>query len=132
MKNLILALAMAPSTLIPAAFASGQTEVTVQFHQSIGVGPVFLPAGSYTIRSIDSASDTPLLAFISGHGDTFAIPVMRASETHVADKTTFTLKPGNPEEDFGRVHLTAIQIAGKDYTYEIFTARANREPSAHK
>ena len=128
MKNLFLALALAPATLIPAAFAGELTEVTVQFHQSVGVGSTYLPAGTYTIRSIGGS--TNLLAFIGDKGDTFTVPVMRASETYVADKTTFTVKPGDTEQEAGRVHLPEVWMAGKDYAYEIFTPSPRRAPSA--
>ena len=129
MKTLILTLALAPAALISTAYG-GQSEVTVQFHQSVGVGSTFLPAGTYTIRSIDNSSNSPLLAFISDHGDTFTIPAMRAAEGHMAGKTTFVVRPGDPEQESGRVHLTEVWLAGKDYAYEIFTPRAHREPSS--
>ena len=127
MKTLILTLALGLT-----AHAGEQTEVTVRFHQSIGVGATFLPAGTYTIRAIDSSSNTPVLAFISRHGETMAVPVMRFSTSEpVADKTSFTVVAGDPEQDSGRVHMTAIRIAGRDYEYEIFSPRTNREPSGH-
>ncbi len=100
-----------------AACASAQTDsMKIHFAAPVHVAQTELPAGDYLIRSVETGSDSPVLAFENSEGHSILVPVSRCSPLagDLAGKSSVVLQP-----EGGELHLTKIWLAGRSYGYQV-------------
>lgn len=110
----LMAAAVATLLLSSTSFAMTNEQLKVQTTETVRVGESVLPAGSYTIRVVDSAGPQPVLAVTNADGATILVPVMRGKVLDRAARPEVQLRRDGTES-----RLTAVQFAGAEYGYEV-------------
>ena len=118
MRNSIHSVVLTLAVVISfASCAAAQTDsMKVHFPAPVRVATTELPAGDYTIRSVDTGSDSPVLAFQNAEGRAILVAVSRCSPApgDLAAKSSIVLQP-----EGGELHLTKIWLAGRGYGYQV-------------
>jgi hypothetical protein len=89
-------------------------------HYPVAVGAVTIPSGDYTIRSVDTGNDSPVLAIRSEMGTNVNVLANRIQmpQSGVAEKTELVITGHS-----GHYQLDKIWIAGQEYGYELAGVR---------
>lgn len=110
----ILALVALFALTVPAQ-AAGES-VKVNLDQPFKVGATTLPAGEYSIRLLDTNSDTPILVFESSPASRIFVPAMRVgNDFDRADHTTELVF----QSAEGSLSVKELRMAGLTYRYQI-------------
>lgn len=110
----LMATAVATLLLSSTSFAVTNEQLKVQTTQTVRVGESVLPAGSYTIRMLDSVGPQPVLAVTDADGATILVPVMRSRLASPAERPEVQLRREGTES-----RLTAVQFAGAEHGYVV-------------
>ena len=110
----LMAATLATLLLSSTSFALSNEQLKVQTTESMRIGETLLPAGSYTIRMLDSAGPQPVLSITQADGSSILVPVMRGKLAGRTDRPEVHLRREGSES-----RLVAVQFAGYDHGYEV-------------
>lgn len=103
--------------------AANEVDLHVKFANTVYVGSTAIPAGDYTIRALDVASDTHMLVFHSenGGGNVSVLAARVEKTAYSPDKSAVVL-----EQRGDALHVVRVTPRGMPYDYVLQTGGSHR------
>lgn len=113
--KLMMTTMMAALVLAIPGSALAEEKLKAHLSQATWCGETLLPAGEYTIRTIEMSSDQPVLSVSNEEGLHILVPAMRMKQISRPDRTELVIR-----RDSDAARLSVVRFGGSDYSYELF------------